>query len=313
MSPINRRKFIAATLHTTAALSLPGLIEARAETATDTLTPLSDKAPGIIDTNVNLFDFPFRKLKYGTTEALVKKLHKHRVVRAWAGNFEALFSKNLDSVNARLAEECRKKGKNMLIPFGSVNPSWPDWEEDVRRCHEQYGMPGIRIFPLYQTIDFGSPAFARLLQIVAERGLILQIVGDVEDTRHVHPIVTLRNTKFDLLPDLLKKEPHAKVQLLHWNGRVGGKLLDRLIAETNVVLDISRLESNGAVGRLIEGNMWNGGTKPVPVERLLFGSHVPYFPLEANLLRLFESPLSLDQLTAIMHRNAERFLTTSQS
>lgn len=309
MKTINRRNFISATLHTTAALSLTGLYHADA-VATTAERPVAGDAPGIIDTNVNLFDFPFRKLKYGTTDALIEKLRRHRVVQAWAGSFEALFSKNLASVNSRLARECRNKGNGMLVPFGSVNPAWPDWEEDLRRCHEEYEMPGIRIFPLYQTIDFEAPEFARFLKAVATRGLILQIVGDVEDIRHLHPIVTLRNTRFDLLPGLLQGEPAARVQLLHWNGRVGGKLLDQFMAETSVVLDISRLESNGAVGRLIEGNMWSGGTAPVPVERLLFGSHVPYFPIEANLLRLFESPLSLDQLTAIMHRNAVHFFKT---
>lgn len=311
MKTINRRKFIAATLHTTTAIGLSGLYQPSNAKPAETPRPLPGEAPGIIDTNVNLFDFPFRKLKYGTTEALVEKLRKHRVVQAWAGSFEALLSKDLDSVNRRLADECRQKGAGMLIPFGSVNPAWPDWEEDLRRCQEVYGMPGIRIFPLYQTIGFEDPRFEKLLTAVAERGMILQIVGDVEDVRHLHPIVTLRNTSFGLLPSLLKATPQARVQLLHWNGRVGGKVLDELVAETNVVLDISRLESNGAVGRLIDGRMWSGGTAPVPAERLLFGSHVPYFPMEANLLRLFESPLTYEQLTAIMHRNAERFFTSS--
>ena len=105
--------------------------------------------PTIIDTNVHLFDWPFRKLKYARTKALVAKLRKHRITEAWAGSFEAILQKQLDAVNQRLAEECQTRGGGMLIPIGSVNPAWPDWEEDLRRCHEQYGMPGVRLYPAY--------------------------------------------------------------------------------------------------------------------------------------------------------------------
>ena len=109
--------------------------------------------PGIIDTNVNLFKWPFRRMKYGETRSLVAKLRKHRITKAWAGNFEALFSKSINDVNARLAEECRVNGGGMLVPFGTVNPAWPDWEEDLRRCHEVHKMPGIRLYPTYQVYE----------------------------------------------------------------------------------------------------------------------------------------------------------------
>jgi hypothetical protein len=44
------------------------------------------------------------------------------------------------------------------------------------------------------------------------------------------------------------------------------------------------------------------------VDRLLFGSHAPYFPVENALLKCFESPLSLAQMQAIMAGNAHRLM-----
>ena len=93
------------------------------------------------------------------TRSLVAKLRHHRITKAWAGNFEALFSKSINEVNARLAEECRVNGEGILIPFGTVNPAWPDWEEDLRRCHEVHRMPGIRLYPAYQTFDLNHNEF----------------------------------------------------------------------------------------------------------------------------------------------------------
>ena len=196
----------------------------------------------------------------------------------------------------------------MLIPFGTVNPAWPDWEEDLRRCHEVHRMPGIRLYPAYQTFDLNHNEFIPLMSKATERGLIIQIVGDMEDSRVHHPIVLTRDVSFDPLVDIMKKIPQAKVQLLSWNERVNRKLLDKLMSETSVVLDISWLESDGALGRLIEGNSWSGPETPVPVERILFGSHAPYFPVEAGIIKLFESPLTLEQMKAVMNVNADRFL-----
>ena len=312
MKTIDRRKFITRSLQTTAALAVSSrLLAADEPIKSEEHVPEGD-APGIIDTNVNLFEWPFRTLKYGgATQVLVEKLRRHRIVQAWAGSFEALFSKNIDLVNSRLVEACQKDGKGMLIPFGTVNPAWPDWEEDLRRCHEIHHMAGIRIYPIYQMIDLGSPLFAKLFHAVSDRGMILQIVGDMEDARHLHPIVETRPLSFEPLLALLKERPQSRVQLLHWNGRLGQKLLNQLVEETNITLDISRLESTGAVGRLIEGKPWGGSSTPVPLERVLFGSHAPYFPVEAALLRLFESPLDRDQLTAIMRGNAGRLFQLS--
>ncbi|EPR70141.1 hypothetical protein ADIWIN_3785 [Winogradskyella psychrotolerans RS-3] len=159
MKKVNRRSFFSTTLKATAAASLPLSFSTNLPEDTRSKPNLFAGKPGVIDTNVNLFDWPFRKLKYGETDALLAKLSKHRVEKAWAGSFEALFHKDINGVNERLAKECKQKGKGMLLPFGTVNLAWPDWEEDLRRCDEVYKMPGVRIYPIYQTFDPSHPDF----------------------------------------------------------------------------------------------------------------------------------------------------------
>src|SRR5262249_16278443 len=72
-------------------------------------------------------------------------------------------------------------------------------------------------------------------------------------------------------------------------------------------LDISRLEGNGAVARMI-GSIEGLPSARAPVDRIVFGSHAPYFPVETALLKLMESPLDAQQLEAIVQRNARRLL-----
>jgi predicted TIM-barrel fold metal-dependent hydrolase len=303
---MDRRRFLKSSLLSAAAFSFtnPPPLEAQPGSPA---AAASSEAPGIVDTNVNLFDWPFRTLKYRDTKALVAKLKKHRIIEAWAGSFEALLSKDMDGVNTRLAAECHEQGPGFLVPFGSVNLAWPDWEEDVRRCHEVHKMPGLRIYPGYQPFDLDHPALESLVKMTSERGLVLQVVFGMEDPRVYHPMINVGPITFHPLGQAIEKIPNAKVELLHFSGSGPSADLSQFMAKTNTVMDISRLEGNGAVGRMI-GSVTGLPSALVSVDRLLFGSHAPYFPVETALLKLIESPLDAQQLQAILQGNARRLL-----
>ena len=76
----------------------------------------------IVDTNVYLSRWPFRRLPGDEPRDLVAKLKEHNVTQAWAGSFDALLHEDLAAANARLAESCDTHGGGLLLPFGSVNP-----------------------------------------------------------------------------------------------------------------------------------------------------------------------------------------------
>lgn len=304
MRTVNRRQFLTTSLAATAALSLTRGLSAA---ATPDSIPRDSASPGIIDTNVNLFRWPFRRLKYDDTRTLVAKLRKHRVIEAWAGSFEALLHKDLAGVNERLAAECDTHGGGLLRPIGSANLAWPDWEDDVRRCHELHRMPGVRIYPGYQPFDLSHTDLRRLIHVVHERGLLLQIAFQLEDPRVHHPLTKIDPIDARPLVALLQEVPDAKVELLHFSGNLQGSDLAALMTRTNARIDISRWEGNGAIGRMI-GAFPDRTRARVPLERVLFGSHAPYFPLETAILKLIESPLDAAQLYAIIQGNARQLL-----
>jgi predicted TIM-barrel fold metal-dependent hydrolase len=312
MKRIDRRRFLKSSLLGAAAVSLSHSQPLPAQGAAGPTGASSSEAPGIIDTNVNLFEWPFRALKYRDTKALVAKLKRHRVIAAWAGSFEALLSKDMEGVNTRLAAECGEHGPGFLIPFGSVNLAWPDWEEDLRRCHEIHKMPGIRIYPGYQPFDLDHAGMESLVKMTSERGLILQVVFGMEDPRVYHPILNVGPVTFRPLLQAIAGTPTAKIELLHFPGSSPGADLTQFMAKANTVMDISRLEGNGAVGRMI-GSITGLPSARVPVDRIVFGSHAPYFPVETAILKLMESPLDVHQLQAIMQGNARRLLPRAPS
>jgi predicted TIM-barrel fold metal-dependent hydrolase len=257
-------------------------------------------ATGIIDTNISLSHWPFRRLPLDDATKLVAKLKSARVTQAWAGSFDALLHKNISAVNEALALECRQYGKVLLLPFGTVNPKLPDWQEDLRRCHEHHHMRGIRLFPDYHGYKLDDSEFAKLLAAAESRALIVQLALSMEDERVQHPLVRVPNVNPEPLPDLLSNFPKLNIVLLNWFRSVKKELLPKLTKTKQLRFDIAMVEGVGGVGNLL---------KDIPVEQIVFGSHAPFFYLESSLLKLRESPLTHRQLERIERANAHALLT----
>ena len=233
----------------------------------------------MIDTNVYLSRWPFRRLRGDETPELVAMLRRAGVTQAWAGSFDALLHKDVAGSNARLAEECRRHGDGLLVPFGTVNPSLPDWEEDLRRCHEVHRMPGIRLHPNYHGYAIGDLVFEQILAYAQEWKLVVQIACRMEDVRTQHPL--LRVPDVDLAPLANIKAPGLRLMLLNVSKPPAGTAFD--------IAMIERL----------------GGLANVGTAHACFGSYAPFFIHEAARLKLRESAVD----ASILDANAAKLLS----
>jgi len=258
---------------------------------------------GLIDVNTYLSRWPLRRLPGGDTTDLVSRLRRHGVVQTWVGSLDGLLHRDMAAVNARLADECRRYGDGLLVPFGSVNPKLPDWQDDLRRCVEEHRMPGIRLHPNYHGYTLDDPDFVRLLRLAVEHSLIVQLALIMEDERTMHPLLRVEPTSVTGLPGLLKQTPGLRIVLLNSQRVLSGRALAGLIAAGGVYVEIAMLEGVGGVANLLA---------QVPLSRVLFGSFTPLFYFESALLKLQESPLSDEQLGAIRCENARRLLAKNR-
>lgn len=291
-SSLDRREFLKIALTATAAgaaaLGRPGAIVA------------AEASPaGLIDVNVNLSRWPLRRVRLDDTAGLVSMLRRQGVAQAWAGSFESLLHKDMAGVNARLAGECRREGAGLLVPFGSVNPKLPDWEEDLRRCVEEHRMPGLRLYPNYHGYKLDDPAFARLLRLAADRGLVVELAMIMEDERMMHPLLRVPPTDPAPLAGVLKQTPGLRLVLVNALRMLRDQALVDLVSAGEICIEISMLDAVGGVGDLLA---------KLPPGRVLFGSYAPLFYFESAALKLQESPLTDEQLRAVRFESARRLL-----
>lgn len=253
----------------------------------------------IIDTNVYLSRWPFRRLPGDEIPDLVAKLRSQNVDRAWVGSFDGLLHRDITAVNERLAHDCQRFGDGLLVPFGSINPTLPDWEEDVRRCHEVLHMHGIRLHPNYHGYQLADPVATRLFNVLAERRLIVQLAVSMEDERTQHRLARVPHVDTASLPALLRATPTVRLVLLNAFRGLRPDQVPPLLAAGNCHVDIAMLEGVNGVSKLIEY---------ATSARIVFGSYHPFFYHESATLKLRESPLAASDRAAIAFDNAARLL-----
>lgn len=258
----------------------------------------------MIDVNVNLSRWPFRRLAFDKTPQLVRKLRDNGFTQAWAGSMDALLHRDIAGVNLRLSEDCKKRGDGLLLPVGAINPMLPDWREDVRRCHEEHGMRVIRLHPNYHGYTLDSEACDAVCAMAAERKLIVQLALRMVDPRIAHPLVQVPVTlapafRGKPIEALLRKHPELRLIVMNNYGSIRHNDAARLAKAGHVYFEISHAEKVGTLELLVA---------EIPIDRILLGSHFPLFNLEATTLKFQESKLTAAQTTAIQRGNAKALL-----
>lgn len=213
-------------------------------------------------------------------------------------------------VDDRTVADYVARDPGRLIGFLSVDPTQDGWEREMQRGHEELGLRGIKLLPMYAGF---SPDDERLEPLWRYAG------------RHSLPVLLHMGTTFVAqaplkftLPRLIEpvalKHPGVKIILAHLGHPYEGECLVTIRKHGNVFADVSALHYRpwqlyNSLMLAQEYGVWH---------KLLFGTDFPFTTVNASiegiraLNRMLEGTrlprLDAAQIEAMIHRDSLKLL-----
>jgi uncharacterized protein len=255
----------------------------------------------IIDVNAYLGPFAFRRLRHNTAGSLLKLMDARRIDRAVVSSAAAITYRNAQSGNEEVDAEL-KDHRDRLIPFAVINPTYAGWEDDLKVCHETFGMRGLRLYPGWHNYRLSDSRCLDLVRAAAARGLVVSIPIRVEDNRERSWLVDVPDLSLDDVAALIRACPEARFLLLNGIGYVRSPLgREGSGLPANYRIEISRLTAflDDELGALV---------KALGPGRIVFGTGTPFSYPDPALLKLEVLAVSPEQKERILWRNAAEWL-----
>ena len=262
-----------------------------------------------VDINAWLGSWPFRGLRDNTPETLIRRLDRAGIGMAAVSRIEAILHRSVQPANERLAEDL-KGFTDRLIAMATINAADPNWEGDLRRCHEDLGMRGARLFPQYHDFAVDGPEARKVVAACTERGLPVFIPHRIEDVRQRHWMDPGRMVDLNGVANLITAASGATIVIPNARGISSSAVWQRKeIRDREWYFDLSLAEVHYSLSRNVNqmGDLSDfieqGGA-----DHLVFGTHAPFSYPSAARVKCAVLPVNEETLEEICYRRAERML-----
>jgi uncharacterized protein len=252
-----------------------------------------------IDVNAYLGQFAFRRLRDNTADTFLRRMDALGIDRAVVSSANAITYRNPQPGNEDLAADIGSH-RDRLQAFAVINPAYAGWKDDLKACHEELGMTGLRLYPAWHGYKLSDPVCRELVSEAADRRMIVAIPQRVEDYRQRSWLVDIPDLALADVAALVESAPETKFLLLNGLGYINSPLGRSGFAE-NYLIEISRLSAVLAneIGRLMD---------TIGADRLVLGTGMPFSYPEPALLKLDVLAASPGDKEKIAGENAARWL-----
>lgn len=246
----------------------------------------------MIDVNAYLGHFAFRQLRHNTADKLLALMDRKRIERAVVSSASAITYRNAHAGNEEVAAEIQNH-RDRLIGAAVLNPDYAGWRDDLKICHEEFGMRALRLYPRWHNYKLTGKPCIELAHAAAERGMAITIPIRVEDRRQQSWLVDIPNVDYDEIAALIRAVPRAHFILMSGNGftaSVLGRRNNGLGSNYSIEICLLTALLHNELGQLL----LNLGE-----DRLVFGTGMPFHyadPAIAKLEVLDASPATKEKI-----------------
>src|SRR4030095_6063741 len=133
-----------------------------------------------------------------------------------------------------------KHHKHRLIGCAVLNPAYAGWRDDLKICHQQFGMPAVRLYPRWHNYGLPDQACREFVEAATDFGMAISIPLRVEDRRQGSWLLDIPDVDQDEIASLIRVFPNARFVLVNGSG-YDASSLGRSGLPSNYVIDIALL------------------------------------------------------------------------
>ena len=247
----------------------------------------------------------------GSDSALAASMEKAGV--DWSVNLPVMtYAGQVGKVNASLIARQEELRARHIITFGGIHPDHEDFRGELKRLRDA-GIPGIKLHPAYQGVDFDDLRIMRILDCANELGMITVTHAGIDIGLYDHNYCSTAQ-----ILRVLKEVRPEKLVLAHMGGWACWDAVERDLAGAPVWLDTAF--SIGPVTpwpkadrppyrtmNLTDGDFTRLARKH-GISRILFATDSPWEDQADYIGRMKRIPLSEEERQAVFFGNAAALL-----
>jgi len=256
----------------------------------------------ILDANVGLGHWPFRKLAIQSPDDLHAELARAGIDRALVYSLNAVLWKDVQSANMELA--CLV-GSAWATPSAVVDPTRPGALRDLDEAIESLAARAVRLFPGYHCYPLDAPGVTAFFERLhhSQRRLPVLITVRLEDERMHHPVARVRPPEPSHLAALVERFPEAPIILVGITLGEAKQVRAAIPTDSRVYYEISRMTDWEFLPTALEH---------LPAEQLVFGTNLPLYVPECAVYKVAEPDLPESIKEKVFYRNLAPLLDSER-
>jgi predicted TIM-barrel fold metal-dependent hydrolase len=248
----------------------------------------------IVDFCAYLGDWPTYELRYRDGSGLLHLMDRTGIDAACVSLAGGMFAYDAREANERLVREIGER-RDRLWPVGTLDLTAPTWREDLEDGLERLGLVGYRLHPAYHGFAPDAPEALAAAEQLARTGRPLFLALYVDEERFQHAALRAPEVPIAGIASLIQAAPRTTIVLNSLRTAQARQLFETGVDLDRVYLDVNAMDQDFEGLRTL--------VRDHGVERLVYGSQIPFLYPEAARMVVDHSELSEHEIEAILEGN----------